>query len=293
MGYMHIKNLYADQDILMLKEVFALEKIHGTSAHISWDGTQLTFFSGGQKHSNFVALFDAESIKTKLIELGFNTDDRKVTVYGEAYGGKEQGMSATYGKELKFIVFDVQIGDCWLNVPKAEGFAISLGLEFVHFKRISTDLEAIDAERDADSWQAIRNGVGEGKKREGVVLRPIIELTRNNGSRLMSKHKRDEFKETKSPRSVVDPAKMKILEDATAIAEEWVTPMRLQHVLDKLPGHSIEKMREVIAAMTEDVLREGEGEIVVNDVVKKAIGKRTALEYKQYLNGKLKEADSI
>lgn len=288
MGYLHVKNLYAEQDILMFKECFALEKIHGTSAHIGWNGTKLSFFSGGASHDNFVALFNADTIIAKLIELGFNTDDRKVTVYGEAYGGKEQGMSVTYGKELKFIVFDVRIGDCWLNVPKAEEFAISLGLEFIHYKRVSTDLAALDAERDADSEQAIRNGVGAGKKREGVVIRPLIELTKNNGSRVITKHKRDEFRETKSPRPVVDPAKMKILEDANAIAEDWVTAMRLQHVLDKLPGHSIEKMREVIAAMTEDVLREGENEIVVNDTVKKAIGKRTALEYKQYLNGKLK-----
>ena len=34
MSYLHIQNLYKDPRILMLREVYALEKIHGTSAHI-------------------------------------------------------------------------------------------------------------------------------------------------------------------------------------------------------------------------------------------------------------------
>lgn len=30
MGYLHISNLYRDQRVLMFKEVFVLEKVHGT-----------------------------------------------------------------------------------------------------------------------------------------------------------------------------------------------------------------------------------------------------------------------
>lgn len=279
----------------MFKECYALEKIHGTSAHITWkqnpsnpDQRQLVFFSGGTKYDLFVSLFD----KAKLTEefAAICPPDKDMTVYGESYGGKEQGMSETYGKVAKFIAFDVQIGDCWLDVPKAEGIVKALGLEFVHYKRVTTDLAALDAERDADSEQAIRNGVGPGKKREGVVLRPLIELTKNNGARIICKHKRDEFRETKTPRPVVDPAKMQVLADAEAVANEWITPMRLEHVLDKLPGHCIERMRDIIAAMIEDVLREGKGEIVESEAVKKAIGKKAAVAYKEYLNAKLKTA---
>jgi len=56
MGYADIENLYKNQDVLLFKEVYALEKLHGTSAHILWKDGQLTFFSGGEKHTNFVAL---------------------------------------------------------------------------------------------------------------------------------------------------------------------------------------------------------------------------------------------
>jgi hypothetical protein len=302
MGYLHIENLYKNQWILLFKECYALEKIHGTSAHIIFNppiaalsAGRLTFFAGGESHEKFVSLFDT----VKLLQ-GFNDFgvpcDKAATVYGEAYGGKCQGMSHTYGPNLKFIVFDVQIGDCWLSVPDAEEVAKKLGLEFVHYTKISTDLKSLDAERDALSVQAVRNGVvtpeefmsGKGKKREGVVLRPLIELTMNNGERVICKHKGEEFQETATPRKVVDPAKVKVMEDANAIANEWVTATRLQHVLDKLPGHCMEKMRDIIFAMQEDVLREAKGEIVESEAVKKAIGKKTVEMYKNFLKSQIK-----
>jgi predicted DNA-binding antitoxin AbrB/MazE fold protein len=73
------------------------------------------------------------------------------------------------------------------------------GLDFVHWVEISTDLAEIDAQRDADSVQAIKNGCGAGHHREGIVLRPLMEVTLNNGERVICKHKRDEFGETKTP----------------------------------------------------------------------------------------------
>lgn len=33
MGYLHIDNLYKNRDILLFRECWALEKVHGTSAH--------------------------------------------------------------------------------------------------------------------------------------------------------------------------------------------------------------------------------------------------------------------
>ena len=296
MGYLHINNLYRDQIILLFKECYALEKIHGTSAHLRFkpvidSGTgslsriDIDFFSGGTKHETFVKLFCQEALIEAFKSTGIT--DRNVTVYGESYGGKEQGMSATYGSVGKFVVFDVQVGDVWLDVPKAESFAKTLGLEFVYYTKISTDLAALDAARDADSVQAIRNGVGAGKKMEGVVLRPLVELTLNNGSRVIVKHKRDEFRETATVRKVEDPAKLKVLSEATAVANEWVTEMRLEHVLQKMPDHDISKMREIIAAMTEDVLREGSTEIVDSPEVRKAISQKTAVLYKARLQKKL------
>lgn len=284
MGYMKIANLYKSIDILMFKECYALEKIHGTSAHVRWKDKEVAYFSGGEKHDKFEALFDTEFLKSKFTEL-FDCD---VIVYGEAYGGKQQGMSHTYGKELKFVVFDVKVDGNWLDVQNAEDVATKLGLEFVYYNKVVTDLPDIDAERDRPSTQAKRNGIDEDKIAEGVVLRPLMEITRNNGSRLIVKHKSDEFKETKTKREV-NPEKLKILQAAEAIANEWVTPMRLDHVLDKLGNpDDVKETGNVIKAMIADVFIEGKGEIVETKKAEQAIGKACAKLYKSKIN-KLKD----
>jgi hypothetical protein len=133
MGYLHIDNLYKNKEIFLFKECYALEKIDGTSAHISWKEGKLSFFSGGSKHENFIKLFHENLLIASFQEL---FGEQEVVVFGEAYGGKLQGMSGTYGEELKFIVFDVKVGFCWLDVPKAENIAQKLGLEFVHYNKI-------------------------------------------------------------------------------------------------------------------------------------------------------------
>lgn len=292
MGYLHISNLYKDQNILLFKECYALEKIHGTSSHVEFNCTEQTlrFFSGGEKYDRFVSLFNQEELRQKFIAMGL-PPDRSITIYGEAYGGKQQGMSDTYGKELKFIAFDVLIGENWQDVPNANQICDNLGIEFVPWHKVPAELSALDAERDRESEVAIRRGMGPGKKREGVVLRPPVEVKFNNGSRVISKHKQDWAKETATPRQVeTDPEKLKVLSDAQAIADEWCTYTRLEHVLDKIPNHTIDKMREIIDAMVEDVYREGKGEIVENIIVSKAIGKKTVALYKDYLRIQLEKS---
>lgn len=278
MGYLHITNLYRPeaQDILLYKEVYALEKLHGTSTHIGWKDNQIRFFSGGIKHENFIKLFNEADLITKFKSIGLP----EVIVYGEGYGGKEQGMRATYGDNLKFIAFDVKVGDKWLTVPEAEDFVVNkLGLEFVYYEKVSTKLSDLDAQRDAPSVQAKRNGILEPKMREGIVIRPLIELNDSRGNRVIVKHKRDEFKETKTPR-VVNPEDLKVLVGANKIAEEWVTPMRLEHILGKMESYDITKMPEIIKAMLEDVYREGAGEFIDSKDVRKSIGSMTVKLFK-------------
>ena len=82
MGYRKIENLYRNQTILELPEVYALEKIHGTSAHIKFKDGNLTFYSGGEPHAHFVTLFDQEFLKTAFMSFA----QGEIIVFGEAYG---------------------------------------------------------------------------------------------------------------------------------------------------------------------------------------------------------------
>ncbi len=300
MGYLHIGNLYKERDILLFKECFALEKIHGTSAHVSFETittfefgkdepvssrVDLHFFNGGENRERFLALFNQEELKSKFSALQIKN---KMTVYGEAYGGKQQGMSHTYGKELKFVAFDVQIGESWLDVPRADAIVKGLGLEFVHYAKVPATIEALDVERDAPSIQAVRNGIVESKPREGIVIRPLLEVVKNNGARIIAKHKGEAFQETNKARKVLDPAQLEVLTQADAIATEWVTPMRLAHILGKRENVQVEQTGEIIGEMREDIKREAAGEIVWSDLVGKAIGKATAKLLHEHFMGGLK-----
>lgn len=289
MSYMHISNLEKAeaQQILEFKRLWALEKIHGTSGNISLKNGQFSYFAGDQNPDQMRKTFP-EDLEAKILEIGVP----EVTIYGEAYGGKSQGMKASYGDVLRFIAFDVQIGDSWLAVPQAVRVVERVGLEFVPYSLVSSDLAVLEAERDKPSEIAVRRGMGV-HPREGVVLRPPFEVTTNDGERLIAKFKGAAFRETTSVRKVeVDPNKRVVLEAAQAIADEYVVEMRLNHVLQKIEVDgklvSMQDTVQVIAAMTEDVYREAKGEIVESKEVAGAIGKKTAKLLKELLSARLK-----
>jgi len=287
----------------MFRRCYAMEKIHGTSANISFekDGNEVALFSGGVSQSLFDLLFDTQ----ELLE-GFRAireDFPQIVVFGEAYGGSCQGMQDTYGKDLKFIAFEVNIGGTWegtgrkrkikggmwLSVPRAEQIARGLGLDFVHYEEGPATLEWIDGQLKKPSTQAFKNGIEGDKITEGVVIRPLQEFTTNNGGRVISKHKNENFEEHRVSRSkrVKDPAIVRLQEAVQEIANDWVVPNRLEHVLDKLVAegdipheYDMKHTSTVIKEMCADIQIEGKDEIKWSKAARGAINKKTANLYK-------------
>lgn len=280
MGYLHIDNLYKNKTVLIFKECYALEKIHGTSAHVRYDGSEVHLFPGGIKLDAFEEClgFSKQELLSKLSSIS-----DQITIFGEAYGGSCQKMSNVYGSKIRFVAFDVKINDAWLSVPNAEEVCKKIGLEFVDYVKTTTDIDSLNALRDAPSTQAIRNGMGNTHHREGIIIRPIVELSTNNGGRVIAKHKRQEFRETKTDRPI-NQEQLLVLTNAKTIADEWVTEMRVRHVLDKVEGGAdITKMKDMIKAVCEDVKREGDMEIVWSKEVEKAICNASAHKIKMVL----------
>lgn len=290
MGYFpHMDNLYRNPDALTLPEgeCYAMEKIDGSSAHIGWKSPHIHYFSGGSKYETFKSIFNESSL-VRGFEMLFKPED-SVKIYGEAYGAKVQGLGHRYGDQLRFCAFEVQVNGVWLSVPEAQKIVEYLGLEFVHYVRIPCTVEAFNAERDKPSVQAERNGMGV-QDSEGIIIRPLTERFREDGTRCIWKHKRDREREMKTPRSL-DPDKNKILEDARAIAEEWVVERRLDHVMDSVAIKlgmtadelKIEHTKEILNAMVEDVVAEGKGEFVDTKEARQAISKRAAVLFHAHL----------
>jgi hypothetical protein len=294
MGYLKITNLYRRPEYIKLfKTVYCMEKVHGTSAHITFtrdtnqDGSfedKLIIFSGGADHMAFSTLFN----KKELLEIysGGTLAGKTVTIFGEAYGGKMQGMNATYGKQLRFIAFEVNIDDKWLEVPDAEGMAKRFGQEFIWWTECENTLENLTKYRDQDSQLALLRGCGPGKMAEGIITKPFFECYDKQGGRWILKYKREDFAEVKTPREIDPEAKMNILR-GQAVADEFVTEMRLRHILDKNPYSTLQDIPKVIQLMVDDIAAECEGEYIASSVVMKAIGGKTVMFYKKFLENKL------
>lgn len=284
MGYLKIPNLYKEPSILTESQCYAMEKIDGTSAHASYKhATNKISYSpggGGSKLALFTKNFDSKF--PEMMRQMFPSDD--VVIYGEAYGGCIQKKSHMYGTKQKFVAFDVWMGTQkkWLTVPEAADVCSKLNIEFVHYQLVpQVSSEALDAQRDAPSVQSKRNGLlTPDFPREGVVLRPLTEKMNKWGERLITKHKRAEERETKTERKVGDV--LPLITDAESIADEFVTEKRLEHILQKLPGHSLKQMNEIIQAMVMDIRLECKGEWNDTPTSRSAIGKQTAVLYKKY-----------
>ena len=306
MGYASISNLYADTRILEQPECYALEKIHGSSAHLHYvpaggdpapgsrgtrlatDDATLVMFSGAQQPA-FEKLFNTGHLLNVFGLMGV-----PVKVHGEIYGGKVQNGTWRYGPELRFVVFDVNYNGEWLTIPEAEAVTKLLGLEFVHYVRIPTQLPLIDAMRDATSEQAIRNGVttkdGPFIRREGVVLRPIEEKPDYRGDRICAKHKRAEERETKTIREV-NTEKIALKQAAREIAEEWVTENRIKNARSH---HSetewvLTNMRNLIRYVHDDVYKEAGSELTQTPETSKELCSVAAKLIKQSFENALKE----
>lgn len=297
MGYMHIENLNKNDEVLMFKKVWATEKVHGTSAHVAWDPEhkEIKYFSGGASHEEFSKLFDDEFVerfKKFVSERG--EGDTDVVVYGEAYGGKMQGMSATYGKKLRFIVFEVRIGNNWLSFDQVVLIARELQLDCVPGEVIDCTEEELRRVRGLPSEVAVMCGCGDntdryGNKpplREGIVIRPLIELRKNNGGRIIAKFKNADFSERNSRRDADYPSE-KVRERLASqeAAKEWVTTARLEHVMDAihLTDPKIQDIKTLIPAMVEDVLREAKDEVVDSSAFRRAVGGITINLFKKRL----------
>ena len=283
MAYAHIKNLYQFKEMLMFKQVYALEKIHGCSANLQLFGppiNDVVYFSGDNTET-FSKLFDGQELAQRANAINLPSP---CTIYGENYGGSILKQSHRYGDKKRFVAFDVKINDRWLNVDKARKVCEDLGIEFVSYWLINCDIDNLDAIRDMPSVQATRNGMGT-QSREGVVIRPLEEVVRQDGQRYIAKHKAAEFSETATPRTVKGYSPEFL--NAKQLAREWVTPNRIEHILQHSNYTTIEQTKAFICAMVEDVMREGDFEVRNTKENRGAIGQLAAALYKEYLEDQI------
>jgi ATP-dependent RNA circularization protein (DNA/RNA ligase family) len=173
------------------------EKVDGTNVRVMWNGEGVVF--GGKTDEAQMPVFllyklqelfegiaKKELFKSKFQKDGVPFGD--VCLYGEGYGAKIQKGGGNYIPDgVDFVLFDVKIGDWWLQREDVEDIAKHFGIKIVPIIGEGTLLEVVEKTR-----QGFKSLWGDFLA-EGIVLRPKTELKTRRGERIITKIKHRDF----------------------------------------------------------------------------------------------------
>lgn len=166
------------------------EKVDGTNIRIIWDGHRVTY--GGRTDDaqipvSLIKVLDTLFPET-LLEQQFGVNS--AVLYGEGYGAKIQN-GGNYRPDQSFILFDVRVGDWWLEPDTVSQVAHSLGIDRVPIRYVWSVTKAIEI-----VTAGLGSHLGDCKATffaEGLVGRPPLGLLGRDGDRLMLKVKHVDF----------------------------------------------------------------------------------------------------
>lgn len=166
------------------------EKVDGTNIRIMWDGDRITF--GGKTDQAQIPNQLVNRLNEFFLPMRdlfydvFSQDD--ACLYGEGYGAKIQKGGGNYRQDQDFVLFDVKVGDWWLQRDDVEDVAEKLGaLNFVPIIGEGTLFDMVEMTREGF------NSVWGDFLAEGIVARPEVELKTRNGQRIITKIKHKDF----------------------------------------------------------------------------------------------------
>lgn len=191
------------------KEWEFTEKVDGTNIRIGmWAGYEQPEFAG--RTDNAVI---PEPLK-RYLEETFTVDRfekadlhiNPIILFGEGYGPKIQG-GGKYREDHSFVLFDVKIGDFWLDRDNVDDIADKLGIDSVPVIGHGTLHEGINRVKG----KAISMWSDDGSDKmlssrlpmlskwgtfeaEGIVARPKVPLFNRKGERIITKIKAVDFR---------------------------------------------------------------------------------------------------
>lgn len=188
-----IPGVYREPEIEYLKESQwqFTEKVDGTNVRIIWDGHNVVFggrTENAQLPTPLIGALNELFMGTKneqVFEQVFG--EAHVVLFGEGYGAKIQKAGASYADTQKFVLFDVKVGDIYLERPNVEDVAQKFGLDVVPVVATGTLAEGITLVKGG-----LKSAWGDFYA-EGLVAKPVVELMTRQGHRIITKIKRDDL----------------------------------------------------------------------------------------------------
>jgi hypothetical protein len=180
------------------------EKIDGTNIRVMYDDNRPDMEA---HYVTFGGKTDNAQIPSKLVQhlreifddglLANIFGNSPACLYGEGYGAGIQKGGGNYGPDQKFILFDVKIGDWWLQRKDVEDIAAKLDIPVVPLFKVETiSLNTmIDYVRSGTGIDAIpTSSLNANAAVEGWVGTPLVPLFNRKSQRIITKVKYKDFK---------------------------------------------------------------------------------------------------
>lgn len=165
------------------------EKVDGTNIRVIFKDGGITF--GGRTDDAQIPAQLVARLNERFLplaqRLGEVFADGQAVLYGEGYGAKIQKGGGNYRADQDFVLFDVRVGQWWLQRADVEDVAGKLGIDAVPIIGEGTLHDAV-----ARAKAGIRSTWGDFQA-EGIVARPKTELKTRSGQRLIAKIKCRDF----------------------------------------------------------------------------------------------------
>jgi hypothetical protein len=184
---------------LALTQWVFTEKLDGTNIRVGYHNGEVQF--GGRTDKAQLPAPLAEYLLHTFPRDAFDTVfgpiDKPVTLYGEGVGQGIQKVGGIYGQRQHFVLFDVRVGDLWLEYDNVLAVAGELGVwaaPVVGTGDLWGMLQAV-RQREVTSVHAeMYNSTAADA--EGIIARPAVTLLDRMGNRIITKLKLRDFVQT-------------------------------------------------------------------------------------------------
>jgi hypothetical protein len=160
---------------------------------VMFDGAEPTFAgktNDAQMPPHLLRMLASTFTQEKMIE-AFPEAATSVCLYGEGYGAKIQKGGGRYiPTGCGFILFDVKIGDWWLEDAAVFDIAMKLGVKMVPPVIVGSLAEIIEWARRGFKSEVATDATYDA---EGLVMKPTTPLFNRRGERVIAKIKAKDF----------------------------------------------------------------------------------------------------
>lgn len=164
------------------------EKVDGTNIRIILQDGVVTF--GGKTDNAQIPAALVVRLNEKFLPLALKMTEMgwgHACLYGEGYGAKIQKGGGNYRQDQDFVLFDVMVGNYWLQREDVEDVAAKLAVDVVPIVGEGDLHDMVQMAKDG-----IRSTWGDFLA-EGIVARPKTELKTRDGVRIITKIKTRDF----------------------------------------------------------------------------------------------------